>query len=299
MNKIESIGLLACEKCGKNYFLLDSGDYWYDSIQEKYPPKIKCSKCKNELFQVTLTYEFRQDSNDVRYIKIVGNCAKCNAPKQLGTWEIKYGGTDSLIKYPIVVCKNPKIKYDLLTKTCYWTLEDMRKFIEFLYELKLSIYCEYFENKKVLTKKISKEEAIKRVLNDHGYYDFLASKKELIIPKNQEINWKKEEVLSIPSPTKMCLHSGINKISLLFSIEYTSNYIEDLESGKVKEKSAEFKEIIRKVDDWLKLNYKNLRGKNSFDNPEVLKGLVADKSVKKETTIRGLIRQLFFKIVNK
>jgi hypothetical protein len=134
---------------------------------------------------------------------------------------------------------------------------------------------------------------------DKRLWYLFVSKKELTIPKNQEINWKKEEVISIPSPTRMCLHEDINKISLLFYIEYTSNCIEDFESGMIKEKSAEFKEIIKQVDNWLKLNYKSSRGKKSFDNPEVLKGLVMDKSVKKDTTIYGLMRTLWFRITKK
>lgn len=281
LNKTESVGLVNCKKCEKNYFLLDSGDFWYDVIQEKYPSLTKCNKCKNSFFQIVLTYEFRQDSNNVKYIQIVGTCNKCNTSKNLGTWKIDYGPTDSLVRSPLVFVKNPKIKYNLSTKTCYWTPKDLVKFLEFLFEQDLSIYWQHFDNKQILTKKFKRDEAVKRASN-LDYYKFIASQKELTIPKNQKINWKKEEVISVSSPIYMNLGGKIGeKIGLLFYIEYTSNYIANFTAGNVKEKSNRFKQFIKMVENWLKSNYQSLRGKNSFDNLKEHKRLFGDEFLKK------------------
>ena len=42
----ENVGILTT-RTDKSFFILDSADYWYDLIQEKYPPIMKCS-CKND-----------------------------------------------------------------------------------------------------------------------------------------------------------------------------------------------------------------------------------------------------------
>ena len=68
---------------------------------------------------------------------------------------------------------------------------------------------------------------------------------------------------------------------LLFYIKYSTNYIDDFKSGVVKEKSSEFKEIVKNVENWLKTNYQNLRGKNSFDNLQEHKRLFGDRFLKK------------------
>jgi hypothetical protein len=280
LNKVESMGLVTCKKCEKNYFLLDSGDYWYDSIQEKYPPKVKCSKCKSEFFGLRLIYKFRENSEDVMCVEITGLCKQCGSSKKLGIWEFKYSPTDSLIQNPIIFCQNPKIKYDLSTNTCYWTSGDLVNFLEFLYSLNLLIYSKFHENKELVIKGLEKTETIKLAVS-LKYSEFFAYKKKLSISNDQKIDWKKEEVISISFPYNMIFGKIGENPGLLFYIKYSTNYIDDFKSGTVKEKSSEFKEIVKKVESWLMTNYPSLRGKNSFDNLQEHKRLFGDRFLKK------------------
>lgn len=280
LNKEESIGLVTCKNCTKNYFLLDSGDYWYDSIQEKYPRKVICGKCKGESFGLKLVYEFRENSEDVRYVKITDICSKCNFSKKLGTWEFEYSPTDSLFKQPIIFCQNPKIKYDLFTSTCYWTSQDLVSFLEFLYSLNLSIYSEFHENKELTIKDLGKTETIK-LATSLKYLEFFAYKKEPLISDGQKIDWKKEEVISISFPYNVLFGKIGENPGQLFYVKYSTNYIVDFKSGIVKEKSVEFKEMVTSIKNWLATNYHSLRGRNSFDNIKEHKRLFEDKFLQK------------------
>jgi len=283
LKKIESVGILTCSNCEKNYFILDSLDYWYDTIQKKYPSEMKCSTCNNDHFYVSFIYEFRENSADVRNVKIIGTCQKCNFSQELDLWEIKYGPTDSLLKNPLILCENPIIKYNLSTKNCFWTLQDLIAFLEFLYELKLFIYVrQYFENKTTIIKILKKDEIALQACNSN-YYTFIISHYKLTLVVDQEINWKKEEVIIINSPHNMYYDINQKNAGLLFYIEYTLNYIEDFKLGTIKEKSEQFKKMMKQVENWLRLNYVNSRGKESFDNFKEQKRLFGDKYLKKQT----------------
>ena len=42
----ENVGVIT-SRSNESFFLLDSQEYWYDLIQDKYPVKRKCT-CKND-----------------------------------------------------------------------------------------------------------------------------------------------------------------------------------------------------------------------------------------------------------
>ena len=71
----ENVGII-CTPTDKFYFLLDSADYWYDLIQEKYPPVMKCS-CKNDRFNLVFDYIPREGTEDFREINITCSCTAC------------------------------------------------------------------------------------------------------------------------------------------------------------------------------------------------------------------------------
>ena len=76
----EHVGIVTTET-GKSFFLLDSADYWYDLIQKKYPPLMKCS-CKNDRFSLVIDYTPRVGTDDFKRINITCICARC----QKQTW---------------------------------------------------------------------------------------------------------------------------------------------------------------------------------------------------------------------
>lgn len=268
INKVESIGLANCVKCNKNYFILDSGEYWFDNIQEKYPSKIKCTKCKSDSFGLILTYEYRENyPKDIREVLVEGLCKTCNNKKNLMNVDIDYSPTDHLYNTPLIFCKNPKIKYNLIQFSCCWLDEDLLRFMEFLKkELKLKVYGQIHydigNNKcELRTSEVNLEE-IKKSIYKEGcrYFMFYVSFNPLTFPKEGYFNWKKEEAVEVTY--------RMNNIML--SINISTNFIED---DKIKEKSEQFKQIIPKIENYLKSNYIGVRGKNCYDNPEARKRL--------------------------
>ena len=119
----ENVGII-CTPTDKSYFLLDSADYWYDLIQEKYPPIMKCS-CKNDRFNLTFEYTPREGTEDFREINIICSCTICQKDKRLPTIEIDYSPSSQLFDHPITFCKQPKIKYKTYSLMGYWSDDEL------------------------------------------------------------------------------------------------------------------------------------------------------------------------------
>src|SRR5262245_14469516 len=60
MLKDEGVAAVRCTVCERYFLLLDSGDYWFDVIQQGYPRLARCT-CKAETFRLILDYRLRDD----------------------------------------------------------------------------------------------------------------------------------------------------------------------------------------------------------------------------------------------
>ena len=132
----EGVGII-CTPTDKSYFLLDSADYWYDLIQEKYPPVMKCS-CKNDRFNLVFDYIPREGTEDFREINITCSCTACQKIKRFPTIEINYSPSIQLFEHPITFCKQPKIKYKTYSLMGYWSDDELVVMAEYLLEMAYS-----------------------------------------------------------------------------------------------------------------------------------------------------------------
>ena len=128
--KDECVAAARCVKCAANYLLLDSKDYWFDVIQESYPPIKRCT-CKNTAFRLRIGYNYRDDG-EIDYIEVHSTCSACGKTKRQMDFEVDYGGTEHLFASPLVPCKNPKILYDLKDLHLLVTLPDMARIVDYL-----------------------------------------------------------------------------------------------------------------------------------------------------------------------
>ena len=137
----ENVGII-CTPTDKSYFLLDSADYWYDLIQEKYPPIMKCS-CKNDRFNLTFEYTPREGTEDFQEINITCSCTVCQKVKRLPTIEIDYSPSSQLLDHPITFCKQPKIKYKTYSLMGYWSDDELLDIASYFLNKNLFVYCWY------------------------------------------------------------------------------------------------------------------------------------------------------------
>ena len=163
----EGVGIL-CTSTGKSYFLLDSKDYWYDLIQEKYPPVMKCS-CKNDRFELTFNYTPRVDTDDFREVSIECSCTVCQKIKRLPAIKIDYSPSAGLLEHPITFCKQPKIKYKTYSLQGYWSTDEVTGLTEYLLEKNLFVYCWCWDSKDGIrcVKELSETE-LRAILTGNG-----------------------------------------------------------------------------------------------------------------------------------
>lgn len=244
----ENVGLLTT-RSEKSYFILDSIDYWYDCIQNGYPPKKKC-KCKNDFFKLYFDYVPRIGTDDYKMVELTSCCTECGKRRKFAAIDIDYSPTEQLYEQPITYCEKPKIKYKTYSIKGYWEEETFYKLTDFLSLQQLLIYCLYWDNGKRLVKKFTTEE-LKRFLFEEKrrYLKIYFSTKplEMLLDKQSSdekgisINadiWRKEEIINLHSPI-MVMGAG-----LFYEMDFCSEYIE---RGQVKAKSGDFCNLVQKI----------------------------------------------------
>ncbi len=138
----DNAGILTT-RSGKSYFILDSMDYWYDLIQEKYPAKHKC-RCRNDFFQFRFVYEPRVGTDDYRTAEIISHCTECGKERKFAQIDFDYSPTMQLFREPITECARPRIRYKVYSIQGYWKPETFYKLVDFLSKEHLLIYCWYW-----------------------------------------------------------------------------------------------------------------------------------------------------------
>jgi len=276
--KDEGVGI-ATDKNGKNYFLFDSKDYWYDLIQERYPSELKC-KCKNKKFMIIADYEERSESNDVKCIHLTTRCETCGSEKKQMSIDIDYSPTNQLVEMPLEFCEKPKIKYKYYELTMFWVKKDLIDFLRWLRNKKYIISVWYWEND---SRKLSvnvRNEIFDIV--DSTYLSIYISENEPVfnvqddeksVYVQREI-WRKEEIIELGSPISMVYE--MNKRGNLYYMHFCTEFIKD---GRVFSKTEEFCNNTKQVIEWLKTRYVIKRGKNCYDNQNELERLFGEKYV--------------------
>jgi hypothetical protein len=285
--KEDGVGLLTTKK-EDNYLILDSLDYWYDLIQEEYPKKKKCS-CKNEWFNVRFNYIPRAETNDIRGVNVITTCTQCAKVSKAMSVSIDYSPTDELIEKPLTFCQTPKIKYKFTELTSYWSGNNLKDFLQFIFlELQLNVYCWFTKHPdhKMMFEKVSLDKAMQIITVNHRYLKFYFSPGELDISeyiaggkeKGVVVNdgiWRRDEIIQLSSPFVIVGYG------LLYYINYCNQY---LDKGNVADKSGKFEEVTNKLKAWLTQKFISKRSANSFDGQEAYEKYeakcIAEKHVK-------------------
>lgn len=242
----ENTGILT-SRSDRSYFILDSREYWYDLIQEKYPSKQKCS-CKNDFFKVRFYYSPRKGTDDFSSVELVSQCTECGKTKMFGRIDIDYSPSVQLFEQAIAYCEQPKIKYRTYNISGFWKKEDLFELTEFLSQKQMLIYLWYWNEsgkrcfKQVdyveLTNFLSDEnskylgiyfsfEPLEEIANNSNYDD-----KGIYINQNL---WRKKELIKIDSPISVI---SDNRIKLCYYMEFCSEFFDS--DGKVQAKSEQF-----------------------------------------------------------
>ncbi|MBQ6696110.1 MAG: hypothetical protein IJN16_05340 [Lachnospiraceae bacterium] len=248
----ENVGVLT-SRSNKSYLVLDSIDYWYDLIQEKYPAKMKC-QCKNDYFKLSFYYIPRVGTEDYRRIELVSCCTACGKQRNFAEIDIDYSPSSQLFEAPITYCEQPKLKYKTYSMKGYWKEEVFRGLIEFLSQKQLLMYCWYWNqtDKKRYVKQMTAEE-LKRFLfvEEERYLNIYFSAEALDelfagsvsddkgIYVDRDI-WRKREMIVVNAPLLVAAVGA----GYFYSMNFCSEYID---AGQVRAKSEGFCKLVREV----------------------------------------------------
>jgi len=276
LDRVNSVGL-ATTRSGISYFLLDSGDYWYDVIQDAYPREQKC-RCGNKEFTGELIYYLRETCEEVRQVDLVMTCNQCGLRPKTFSLEIKYSPTEMLWQSPLVYCEKPKVKYNTKQISCFWRTEDVAQFIEHLYDIGLQNYCWRFADDTRRFGKVPKCEAVRiatsgkflTMMFSQLEYDFVLTLDE-IGPHLQENEWRTKELIELSAPLNMLYSFGWGH---LYYVKFAAEIFRD---GAVQRKSVKFDALTRALLAWMGEHFVSKRGLNCFDSPEELARLFAKR----------------------
>jgi len=258
----ENVGLLT-SRSERSYFILDSIDYWYDCIQDRYPPIKKC-RCKNDFFKLYFDFIPRIGTDDYRSVELISCCTECGELKKFAAVDIDYSPAAQLYDKPIAYCEKPKIKYKTYSLEGYWHDEAFYDLTEFLSQQQLLIYCYYWDKGKRLVNRFSPKELRRFLFEEKNRYlniYFSAKPLEVLFDKQLSDNngiyidadiWRKEEIVKLHSPLTV---AGIGQF---YKMDLCGEYIE---SGQVKSKSEEFCKLTQKIYEYGKKSLKNVLNK--------------------------------------
>jgi hypothetical protein len=277
LNKEESIGLAVTES-GRSYFLIDSGDYWYDLIQQRYPRELRC-KCKSRLFTAKCRFFQRHDRPEFDQIDLITTCTSCGTEKTQLAFSLKYSPTEQLYETPLVFCPKPKIRYKTSEITSFWTSADAGHFVKLLSSLQLKITVWHFNDLQRVLSEVDPDEAL-QIVEAKKYLSvyFSSQTPKLNVLEDDkgvyvsEDPWRRQELIQLSSPTNM--HYDRERIGFLYYTRFCNEFIEDYE---VKSKSREFEELTKKISTWLKNTYYSGRGRHCVDNKSECVRLFGDR----------------------
>ncbi len=250
---------------GENFFLADSGERWYDLIQERFPTVRKCA-CKCEWFKVTLVRELMNAPDE---LTVYAECEECGTVISVGVLKTD---VEAAMENPLVPCKKPKIRSRVTRLGGYLSVEDRIRILEHLKE-SFFAYALLAEGEKGASMRAVEEGEIaslergetegvrvQRFFFSHAPIELEPMRRfdGLIVPP--EDLWKKEELIVVENPVEIW---GIGKITAMY---FCARFFE---KGKPKNKSMAFRGKTADFITWLSENFVTARGKNCFDSKEV------------------------------
>lgn len=250
--RYENVGVLTT-RSEKSYFILDSIDYWYDLIQEKYPAKQKC-RCKNDYFKLYFDYVPRLGTDDYRAVELISCCTGCGKQRKFAEVDIDYSPTAQLFEQPITYCEQPKIRYKTYSISGYWKEENFYDLIDFLSQKQLLIYCWHWarDEKKRYMNKFTAEELKNFLLAetmdylniyfsmeplDEFFAESFSNNEGIYVPRDI---WREREIFKVNSPIMVAAEGA----GYFYSVEFCSEY---LEAGQVKAKNESFCQLVKEV----------------------------------------------------
>ena len=266
-DKVNSVGLASCPECEKHYLLLDSGDYWYDVIQEKYPRKAKC-RCGCTRFSVEMEYEYRDNDIDIGFVWVRGLCSECGHRRKVLEIKIDYAPTENLLAKPLIPCAVPKLKYKLRCINGFWLQDDAVQLVSFLMEgLELSVWGESFRKPVKPLRGLSLNDCRKLVKGAGEVYTLAFGGGDLPQVRSKASEgegldrlWRNHEFLVLHSPFRIIYSEGGD----MYRLDCATQFIRE---GRVVDKTKEFSDIVDKLEAWLANRFVTSRGKGCFDHP--------------------------------
>lgn len=233
----EGVGVLT-DRDEHHFFLLDSGDSWYDLTQDRYPPKQKC-RCKNDWFTMSLDYLPRPDTEDFREITPRLCCTVCGKEKRLSAVELDYGPTIGLFEQPISPCPAPRIKYKTYNRAGFWSAEQMKAMADFFLERGLLPYRWLFDRETEIDTFFSiPPEELNHALSSHRGTLYLS--RTPMGPSNKHVGlWRKGELFQLFS---MYCITG-TKSQVFYEFQFSAEYLD--KDGTITPKSPEFCKIVK------------------------------------------------------
>jgi hypothetical protein len=261
--KDEGTGVVTCSH-GHNSFLLESRDYWDLTLERSDKPRqFKC-KCNSVLFTINLQYWFDQETGDVSRVDLISKCKNCGkVVKETFLDEIDYSPTDKLIAQPLDPCENPWLKAHHYHWSCLWKQEDFEKFTKWVMEIEdIQAYLIFDGHAQALP--INQDEIIELVQKTPVWDLFFGLRKTL--HSVTSVSWKTMPLLHVENPRINITKDGA--ITILYTFDYSKDI---LYQARISYQPKAFLKFIETVKSWLDQNYVSERGKNTFDNIEVLK----------------------------
>lgn len=233
----EGVGVLS-DREDHHWFLLDSGDHWYDVTQDRYPPKQKC-RCKNDWFTLELDYLPRVGTEDFREVTPRLRCTACGKEKHLTPIELDYSPTIHLLAQPLSPCPAPRIKYKTYNRQGFWSPEQLRTIADFFLERDLLPYRWLFDRETMTGDllPISTEELHDVLSNHRGTLYFSRTPMD---PSKKRVGlWRKGELFELHGP----FYVIGPKTGYFHSMEFSAEYL--AKDGTITPKSPEFCKIVK------------------------------------------------------
>lgn len=272
MLKDEDVAAVRCTACGSHFLLLDSEDYWFDAIADRYPRPTRCT-CKSERFQLQLDYDLRDDG-DVARVRVTTCCAGCRKVQRRMNIKIDYSPTKKLLAKPLTRCKNPFLRYELKELTLYATGADIVRVADYLAQQGCSFVGVVRERDDWVVRTLTRDQATELVARKVSYLQHYSqlyalpgrlavTDSAIRTAKKEDAFWKRHEVIRLGSPTAMVWRSRTGQ---LYYLHFANEFV----AGQtVKAKSPRFRKLTAGLVEWLGQQFVGWRGSHCFDNEKV------------------------------
>lgn len=231
----EGVGVLT-DRSDRHWFLLDSGEHWYDVTQEQNPPKQKC-RCKNDWFTVTLDFQPRLGTQDFRSVTPRLCCTECGKEKHLTPIELDYSPAMQLFDRPLSPCPAPRIKYRTYNRAGFWSEVQLKAIGDFFASRGLLPYRWHFDRETQTGSLLPIAPEVKDPILSGGNLFF--SRTPMDPGSTRHSLWRKGELFELSGPV-IVIGDEYRKC---YWFEFSAEYLD--KEGNITPKSPEFCRIVK------------------------------------------------------